>query len=635
MAWVRSKVLRRIQHHWSPIGAALIAVTWGCGNSTNPQPGSKGGNDTAGQGGTVAWGGGGDLALSPTGGASSSSSTTGCTPDLRSIVGEDGSIVEECPTDQGCAAGECIAACRAAALSGGSIGCEFWAPEPAFVQNGRGLPQDGPCYAVFLANAWNRPARINVSRAGKTFDITTFAKIPKGILPDVHYEPLPESGLPPDEVAVLFLSHRPGTVNAEKSLECPLPPALLADAAIQGSGRGSAFQIVSDTPLSAYDILPYGGALSYLPSATLLLPAKSWGTNSISVAPRGDGLGSQWALVAAGAEGATLRVAPRAALPGGPSLPSAPSGKVTEYVLGAGESVQWLDVDLAGVDVSGAVFESDKPVGLWTGNTYLGIASATSPQGGFHDAAHQQIPPVQALGSEYVGPGIVTRLPGGEPESVPYRLLGVVDGTRLTWDSSAPANAPLTLDQGQVADFETRDFFAVRSQDPEHPFALTQYMPGTPQTGTIDGCGVPPSQGLKCGLGDEDWINLVPPQQFLQRYVFFTDPTYATTNLVLLRARDRGRSEDATGFEDVTVDCLGVVDGWQPVGKSGKYQVSHVDLVRGNQPVSDCTTSRHVASSKGLFGLLVWGTDWAASYGYPAGGNLTPINEVVVTPVVK
>lgn len=537
--------------------------------------------------------------------------------------------MQECPSDRGCASSECVPACEAAALSGGSIGCEFWAPEPPFFKNGKGLPQDGPCYAVFVANAWNRPARIGVSRAGKTFDVTSFAKIPRGILPNTRYEALPEAGLPPDEVAVLFLSHRPGTVNAEKSLECPVPPALLEDAAVQGSGRGSAFHIVSDTPLSAYDILPYGGALSFLPSASLLLPAASWGTNSIAVAPHSDGLGSQWALVVAQEDGTKLRIAPPDPLPGGATLSAAPAGEVTEYTLDSGETLQWLDVALTGVEPSGAVFQSDKPVGLWNGNTYLGVPSKTSPSGGFHDAAHQQIPHVKALGTEYVGCGIPTRLLNGEPESVPYRLLGVVNGTKLSWDPAAPAGAPLTLAQGQVVDFETADLVAVRSQDDKHPFAFTQHMPGTPSTGTVAGCGAPPSEGLKCGLGDEDWINLVPSQQFLQRYVFFTDPTYATTNLVI--ARTRG----ANGFEDVTVDCLGLVDGWKPVGTAGKYEVAHVDLVRGNQPLQDCTTSRHVATSRGHFGVVVWGTDWAASYGYPAGGNLASINEVVVPPVVK
>jgi hypothetical protein len=78
-----------------------------------------------------------------------------------------------------------------------------------------------------------------------------------------------------------------------------------------------------------------------------------------------------------------------------------------------------------------------------------------------------------------------------------------------------------------------------------------------------------------------------------------------------------------------------VVDGWEPVGSADKYQVSRVDLVRGNQPLKDCATSRHVAWSNGLFGAVVWGTDLAASYGYPAGGNLAAINEVVVPTVVK
>ena len=145
-----------------------------------------------------------------------------------------------------------------------------------------------------------------------------------------------------------------------------MQPALLEDAAVPGSGKGSAFHIVSDTPVSAYDIVPYGGAFSYLPSATLLFPTASWGTNSIAVAPRTDGLGSQWAMVVAAEDGTKLRVAPRNALPGSETLPSAPSGEVTEYALDAGQSIQWLDVALEGLDPNGAVFQSDKPVGLWT-----------------------------------------------------------------------------------------------------------------------------------------------------------------------------------------------------------------------------------------------------------------------------
>jgi hypothetical protein len=124
----------------------------------------------------------------------------------------------------------------------------------------------------------------------------------------------------------------------------------------------------------------------------------------------------------------------------------------------------------------------------------------------------------------------------------------------------------------------------------------------------------------QCGIGDEEWVMVLPPGQFLSRYIFFTDPTYATTNLVITRRKTAG------AFADVTVDCLGVVGGWQNVGSGGDYQVAHVDLVRGMKPLGQCSGSRHEAWSAAPFGVTVWGTDWCASYAYPAGGAARPIN---------
>jgi hypothetical protein len=300
----------------------------------------------------------------------------------------------------------------------------------------------------------------------------------------------------------------------------------------------------------------------------------------------------------------------------------APANAVTQFTIGAGEILQWLSAD-----PTGAVLQSSQPIGMWTGSTYLRVATATSPSAGGQDSAHQQVPHVGALGHEYVAPSVVTRRASLQPESVPYRVLGVVDGTQLTWEPSTPAGAPTQLSAGQVVEFETTEMLVVRSQDEDHPFAVSQYMPGA-----IDmdrpGCSpTPPFPGLNCGLGDEEWVVLQPPAQFLQRYVFFTDPTYATTNLVITRVKG------GQDFADVTVECLGVVTGWQPVGNTGDYEVAHVDLIRGTTGVTpDCATSRHEAFSDGAFGIVVWGTDYYASYGYPAGGNIGTINDVVVIP---
>lgn len=123
---------------------------------------------------------------------------------------------------------------------------------------------------------------------------------------------------------------------------------------------------------------------------------------------------------------------------------------------------------------------------------------------------------------------------------------------------------------------------------------------------------------------------VLPPEQYLQRYAFFADPTYATANLVITRVRN------ADGFADVEIECLGTVTGWQPVGASGTYEVAHVDLYRGEVGVTpSCATSQHLATSNGKFGITVWGTDFYASYGYPAGGNIGSINDVVVPPTPK
>ena len=69
------------------------------------------------------------------------------------------------------------------------------------------------------------------------------------------------------------------------------------------------------------------------------------------------------------------------------------------------------------------------------------------------------------------------------------------------------------------------------------------------------------------------------------------------------------------------------------MGVDGRYEVAHVELYRGSvASVPACATSQHVAQSAEPFGIMVWGTDYFASYGYPAGGSLQSINEVDIDP---
>jgi hypothetical protein len=543
----------------------------------------------------------------------------GCSADLTTVVDDKGNPLTKCPPDQGCLKGECVEACAAAAGSKGNVGCDFVVSTPSFYP---GITP--PCFAVFIANNWAKDVKITVTRGGASFPVTSFGRIPGAAADATAWPAIPATGVPPNKVGVLFMSSDPSSINAGYPLKCPVPQAIPGGTAVIGSGKGSAWHIKTDVPVSAYDILPYGGARSFLPSAELILPTSAWGTNYVAVVPRNPGApnGPQWGQIVAYQDNTTVQVVPTSSLPAAGTVSAIAPGKLGKFTLNAGEFIQWQPSG----EMSGSVISSDKEVAFVGGTGYLCLSSKTSSGGGC-DSAHQQTLPVSALGFEYVGVPYATRRADLAPESIPYRFVGAVNGTTLKFDP-AVAGAPASLNLGQVADFEATGPFKVSSQDKDHPFIVTQMMSGAKTTSGSRPGAVVDIFGLK-DLGDEEHVNLLPPAQFLSKYVFFTDPTYGTTNLALTRVKG------ASGFKDVTIDCLGKVTGWKPVGSSGTYEVTDVDLVRAGKGTGTCTNGLHVASSDGAFGVMVWGIDTYASYAYPGGGNVGTINTVVVPPLPK
>ncbi|HEX7664424.1 MAG TPA: IgGFc-binding protein [Polyangiaceae bacterium] len=543
------------------------------------------------------------------GGEGGAGGNAACSGDLQSIVNKNtGAVIQTCPPDQGCAGGTCVAACDAAKASHGTIGCDYMVATPSFYP---GITP--PCFAIFVANGWSKPTNVTIQRDGSSYDVTQFGRI-ADVGNASSWAAVPSTGIPPGKVAVLFMSADPSSANGTP-LTCPITPAVNSGTAVIGTGAGKAWHVVSDVPVTAYDILPYGGASSYLPSAELLLPTTAWGTNYFGIVPYRGSSEPQWGQIVATADGTTVQVAPNVNLPGGGTVSAASSGATTSYTLNAGDFIQWSDSQ----EMSGTVISSDKPVGFTGGLGYDCYSSATSSGGGC-DSAHQQIPPLNAFGSLYVAPPFATRMASGAPESIPYRIMAAVDGTTLTYDPPV-SGAPTTLAAGQVQMFESTTAFVVKSQDDAHPFYLGQIMPGCEVSGG--------SRGSTGCLGDEEYVNILPPAQFLTKYAFFTDPTYSTTNLVFVRTKM------SSGFQDVKLDCLGTVTGWTPVDAADTYEITNVDIVRDGAPNGSCQNGPQVASSAGAFGVMVWGEDMYASYAYPAGGNVAPINAVVVPPTPR
>ncbi|HEY8041518.1 MAG TPA: IgGFc-binding protein, partial [Polyangiaceae bacterium] len=370
-----------------------------------------------------------------------------CSTDGHTVLDCSGYPVQTCPPDQVCGGGACLDACAAATANKSTIGCDYYSVDPDVIQEGQGA-----CFAAYLANTSAKAVTIGVERAGQTFDATKIAVIPSGNGTTIKYTPLPGGVLPPGQVAIVFLAQSPNPIGSLGAVTCPVAPAITTtDASAHGTTYGSAFHITTSEPVVAYDIFPYGGGNAAMTSATLLVPTSAWDTNYIAVNafPASQIAAQAGAMpsldIVAMEDGTTVTInAPVAIQPGTGVAGGAPNTPQT-YDLAKGQVLQFTQVD----ELTGSPIQSNKPIGVWGAASCLNI----DPNTCCCDSAHQQIPPVKALGSEYVGVRYRNRSDTGPDEAPPWRLVGAVDGTALTWLPSAPAGAPTVLNEGQVAEF--------------------------------------------------------------------------------------------------------------------------------------------------------------------------------------
>jgi hypothetical protein len=514
--------------------------------------------------------------------------------------------------------GAASAACQTAQDAHSSIGCEYYA-----IHMDGGWSADNGCFVSFLANTSTSLALVKASFQGIDVDLAAHARIPHGAGKSLSLDPFnPGIGIPPGEVAILFLAGPP-TVGTPRNpsdfstpVECPVLPAFSTLTQLHGTGKGRAFHIATTAPVVAYQMLPYGGGNAAVTGASLLLPTSVYGTNYMAVnaysgSTTTGSLATSMDLVAA-EDGTHITILPKVDLQAGGGVPMAKANVPTVYTLDAGQTLQFTQVS----EITGSPIQSDKPIGLFAGHPCVNVPTGQP----YCDHAEQQIPHVQSLGHEYMA--VTYRQRAQTAENPPWRIVGAVDGTELTYSTSV--GGPTTINSGDLVEFPSGTPFVVQSQDADHPFLLI---------GTMTGASTVIPTG---GYGDADVVRAVPTDQYLSRYVFFTDPTYPETNLVITRKRTNG------AFSDVTLDCAGVLGGWQSI--DGDHQYTRIDLVRHDfEPQGSCDNGRHEMTSNGPFGLTVWG--WGSpettqftgyvSYGYPAGENVQTLTNIIVPPAPK
>ncbi len=592
----------------------------GPGGAGSGGDGSGGGDATGGKasGGAATGGGGSGGATGGMGGEGAScGDETHCSDDLKQVLDCDDNVLAECNADQACGPNGCETPCEAAAHAQGSKGCEFYAVTPDTISM-----IIGACHVAQVTNTWSQPLTLGLEYSGSTLDATQYAYVASGNGGDISYAPLTDGKLSPGETATVFLS--------ESGTNAPCPEgvnvAVGSDTAFHGTGKGHAFRITTDLPATVVDTFPYG-AHTGAAGASLLLPTSTWDKAYVAVNAYARSTiveegGLSLAIVAAEND-TTVKLLPGAALVGGSGIPATAAGVPSTYSLDKGDVLQFTQ----DAELTGSPIYADKPIAVWGGSKCM-----TAPTGvSACDSAHQQLAPIAALGTEYVAVVYRNRY-DDKTEAPPWRLVGVADGTALTYDPATPMGAPTELDAGEVLEFRAAGPFVVKSQDAAHPFYMSAHMTGIADVGG----------GAEDGRGDPEFVNVVPAAQYLSSYDFYTDRTFPETNLVFVREKT------AQGFRDVTLACAGNITGWQPVGSSGKYEYAHLDLMRHDfVGQNGCDNGTQSAESNGPFTVTVWGwgsaetggcffdntcegyITMAGSYAYAAGQGVTRVNSFI------
>jgi len=260
------------------------------------------------------------------------------------------------------------------------------------------------------------------------------------------------------------------------------------------------------------------------------------------------------------------------------SLPGAPARVPFQRVLNRGEGF----FAQANADLTGTTISADRPVAVVNGNRCANI-----PVGVFAcDHIFEIAQPVQTWGRSIP----VANLPNRPSGSI-YRVVASENATAVTLDGS-----PLgTIDRGGV--LETAPLPGGHLFEANRPIFVTQYMTGQSSPGAI--------------RGDPAMGNMIPPEQYRDRYTFSTvGGAQFVENFLTVVVPDEGVGSVLLDQQPIAAGLYASIPG------SG-YSAAVVPLSQGT----------HATSGPVRHGITVEGYNNFDSYLYPGGAQFEFINE--------
>ena len=344
---------------------------------------------------------------------------------------------------------------------------------------------------------------------------------------------------------------------------------------------GGVYRIASDLPLSVTQQGPplnTGGPQSWVAASMLLLPELSFRGDFVVSAAKtklDQFLSESYFIVVALEDDTQVTWTSPVETPGnGAPVPPLEAGELGSLQLNRFDQLQVtaskpLD-QLLGADMTGAVVTADKAVAVFAGSPcgQLQLSSRSC------DPMFEQLIPIEYWGRTYVVPPVLDRSTTERDELMHFRVLAGDAGVTVT-DALGGAMTPIAFQERGESSEQFLDASSGVVLRGDGPFAVTHYP---------DDYEVNPGP-LPLAYGDTAMTQVVPVEQYLDRYVVHLDERWDKTALDFVRR---------AGGPEVTFAGL-VVQDWAPLGD---YEWARVQF-------SDFTATA-IAESEGPFGLSVY-----------------------------
>ncbi len=340
---------------------------------------------------------------------------------------------------------------------------------------------------------------------------------------------------------------------------------------------GGAYRVQSDIPVVAYQHSPIGSQATN--DASMMFPEHALQANYIISSYRQSQPSSpSYFNVIAVEPNTTVQWTPPVNTNAGAGVPAVAAGQTGMVVMNRYDTLQVVAPNPPG-DLSGTLVSADKPIWVVGAVECVNVPNINTL---YCDHVEEQMLPLEYWGKKYVG----AHSPKRGTEKHWWRVYGGEDGTVVTTTPAQPGS-PYMLNKGQWIEFSVANSTSFIFES-DKAFLPVQYLEGT---------------GSGAGTGDPAMYQMIPVEQFLDRYAFATGTTYNNHYAQIIRL---------AGGPDVLVDGV-VVNGYYAIGE---YEVADWKISEGG----------HLAESASPFGILNIGYTPVTSYAYPGGTRLKVIN---------